>query len=339
MLPTFLREYETDERPVVRQDLGLHVGRITKIHYPDEATNFSKMFIEYDISCLRQASPDALACGITRIPYARAILASDYSGVAESTHWTLRVNSREESERFSGGLGTPVAEATGSMVLFACVDGNPKNAVILGCFPHGKTGTEYDSVNGHNLSSVFNGFKNTINKDGEYELFFTGPTNPDGTPVSQAIADKGGSLLRFSKDGSVTLSSGGKSSSNEPQSITLSTPDKQVQISTQALVINGGSQAFVRGSAYRDAEKALFDSLANRLSSACLDLVQVGLQLAAAGGALAVPVTGPPAAAPFIAQCAVDVSKAANELFLAAADIRAFEAKSTTFLSSKHKLD
>ncbi len=102
----------------------------------------------------------------------------------------------------------------GDTVLVAFLNGESREAVILGGLIHPARKSTLDITKGPQYASEFNGVETTINENGEYKLTFKAiPTNikkldekPDKTLPKPTYDDKvGGSFFEFDKTGSIEI--------------------------------------------------------------------------------------------------------------------------------------
>lgn len=102
----------------------------------------------------------------------------------------------------------------GDHVIVAFLNGNPREAIILGALPHSARKIKLDIKKGPQFISEFNGVETSINNDGEYKLTFKAvPTNlnkleaqPKGTLPAPVYDEKiGGSFFQFDKTGSIEI--------------------------------------------------------------------------------------------------------------------------------------
>lgn len=102
----------------------------------------------------------------------------------------------------------------GDSVLVAFMNGEAREAVILGCLQHAARDTKVDITKGPQYISEFNGIETTINENGEYKVIFKAvPTNVkelDAVPSKKIAPPKydekvGGSYFWMDKTGSLEL--------------------------------------------------------------------------------------------------------------------------------------
>lgn len=167
IVPSFLGVQERGEPTFgedIFQDIGLRVGEIKKVTYPDNPMSHGGRVAEYEILCTHRDGG-----GITHTHTYRGVQASTLFG--------------SKADRFGATFRTDASEepGVGARVLFMCINGNQQQAVIIGALE--PAGTRTDQNLGHNLFFEFNGVRFEINKDGEPTLTFGGATKTDGTLV------------------------------------------------------------------------------------------------------------------------------------------------------------
>lgn len=102
----------------------------------------------------------------------------------------------------------------GDHVLVAFLNGEAREAIILGSLTHSSRKPTIDITKGPQYAAEFNGVETTINENGEYKLTFKAiPTNikkldekPNKTIPKPTYDDKvGGSYFKFDKTGSIEI--------------------------------------------------------------------------------------------------------------------------------------
>jgi hypothetical protein len=102
----------------------------------------------------------------------------------------------------------------GDIVVVAFLNGEAREALILGCLTHSARKTTIDITKGPQYASEFNGVETVINENGEYTLTFKAiPTNikkldeKPNAALPKPIYDTkiGGSFLQFDKTGSIEI--------------------------------------------------------------------------------------------------------------------------------------
>lgn len=218
----------------------LKQGQVIKIHAPDDDTNFSKKFYEYDVLAIDTAG----ASNVAKKVYFNCIMADKFGSQADFERWQPRFVSEP-------GKSDTVTENT--RVLIHCIDGNTDKAIIVGCMKHpnlyGNSQKE-PTQTGPYYESEYNGINIKINDQGEFELTRRGPTNPKGeaTDTSDAVGYK----ITITKDGSAKFVTG-----DGDQVIEWNHPEKKVKINATNGVELGGGEHLVLGDTYRAAEDQL----------------------------------------------------------------------------------
>ena len=280
-------------------DTSLRVGEIVAAHNPNTSKSTSKKKMEYDVKVMYGNGEGA----ISTIVYRNVQLANLFGGVADFFNWTPRI----ENLDLKTGIGL------GSRVLILCINGNSRNAYIIGGVPHPDDKKQQKKEDGHNLEFEFNGLNAKVNKDGDLIVTHKSATNADG---SIKDSSKSGAFFSFTKDGKINLSA--------KANIYNETPDKFEIKTTNGVKINPGgimSQAFVRGTIYRQQEdimhqtiKPLLLTITTLLTAASTQIIATGglvaaagVTVTAAGGTLStagglhkIPVVGPKIAAPIV---------------------------------------
>lgn len=167
-------------------DFGLRLleGQITKIHYTDDATNQSKLYVEYDV-----LARDANGGTVT---YRNCRNGRDVSGFNDFEEQVLEANEVALAGKLESG--NIAKNMNGTMVVLAFFDKSVDKPVIIGGFPHRKN-TGAKKADGVRKKSEFRGLSIEVNKDGEYIITQKGVRTPDGkinNPIDTSI--------KFTKD-------------------------------------------------------------------------------------------------------------------------------------------
>jgi hypothetical protein len=337
----------------------LMFGEVKKVISPKDQRSLTGKYLEYDVEVQHKEGPGST---VTVITFPNCLLINSLAGVADRTSFTLRSD--------SSVAPTGETNTTGAKVLLLCVDGDASRAFILGGIREDSTVDAAD----HSYFFEFNGVQQTINKDGEFQIRYRGATKTDGTLTDDANADAEGSTIVFDKDGGIKLYT-----KDEKQFLYLNHKDKKLEIladeewnvqvnkkltfeagdtisikgdsscsievtdktfiKSAGLWVGAASDAVLLGETYRNAESKLFSSLASTLQTIQGLITTAANTLTAASAANAPPtVGGAVAAVPFAA--AGTALNSAGPLFAKmAADIQAFEALASTFLSKNNKMD
>lgn len=170
----------------------------------------------------------------------------------------------------------------GDSVLVAFLNGESREAVILGGLSHTARKSTIDVTKGPQYASEFNGIETTINQDGEYKLTFKAiPTNikklddkPNKTLPSPTYDDKvGGSFFKFDKTGSIEINDKDKQGVqnlriDKPKgtiqinsgkiSLTLTKKDEKVELKCKVLNITSDDKVNYKTKEYKlEAEKSV----------------------------------------------------------------------------------
>jgi hypothetical protein len=180
----------------LRNNLGLKVGIVVKVHEIGDKTNISKITPEYDVIVLEQNKTDP-SCD-TR--YRNCVTADVFGSRADFLDIKYRINEKED---FDGSI----KKQKGSMVLIMCIDGNGFDAIILGAVKHPARKTTLTKDKGHHLEGEFNGVNWKIDKDGALTVTFKSATDNDAKPKDTKA---GGSYYKMEKDGSIEAGDGNK---------------------------------------------------------------------------------------------------------------------------------
>lgn len=329
-------------------NFALRYGEVKKIYHKDHELNFSKLHTEYEVEVQHRDG-----VGITSTTTYRGVAASNLlGGLADKFEVTYRADTKQNTE----GAGN------GSKVLLLCISGDQSKAVILGGYsesPHEDTT--------HHMTLQFNGFRLHVNKDGEAELLFRGATNADGSRKGDEDAD--GSYLRFSKDGTVTVSGPGgeqyikidqtnrkmeiqadtggwtvssrqDATINAAQQVAIDAADGYISLtSSDGTIIGLGTDFMILGDTYRQAEGLANQTVSKALAGASTAGIAASAALMTAAGLNAIPMVGGIAAAPFLITAATQLQIHAQALNVASQALNTFENNYDKYLSRNNKND
>lgn len=316
-------------------DSFLRCGRVSKVYNPDDDGNQSKKFFEYDVEVDYYEGSGSYS----KLVYPRARIASVFGAVGDYTHYTPRIVSQQDTQINQG-----------SLVLVLCVNGDSRQAVIVGGIAHPSLPKE-DPNDGHHLGFEFNGINVDINKDGTLTLVHKGATDPDGT-VQNDTDQTNGTSIQLDENGDIWLQTG-KNGDNvvhlDSQNVKIRVDATQgdveinaqanVKITSQGVLTGTATDHTMMGDTYRNAEKTLHNKLQVAFTNLQSALSTIATQLGAAGTAMLIPTTGPVAAAPLVSAAAGGASTAAGLCSQMAQAITDFEAQSAPYLSAKNKSD
>jgi hypothetical protein len=228
---------------------NLRIGQVSNIYHTDSDQNYSKQYVEYEVTLFRTNANK------TNTPVTvRCVTVDLFGSVADKMSFTPR-----KSTAFSSGNAF---SNVGSMVLVLCVDSDLHQGVIVGGYPNNNLPTLKQNL-GHHLSFEFNGVRFNIDKDGQVAVKRRGPTNDDGAVVSGQETN-GGATVLMTSDGSVSIQSG---NGNEVK-VDLDATNGSLNLTcTEGVVINSGGYSMVRGETIRDSVATLVQGVINALAA------------------------------------------------------------------------
>jgi len=296
-------------------DFALRVGEVQRAVYPDDKdAPDGQKFVEYDVMV---EYVDEGTGAVTHQLYPRCTIINVFGGLADKFTFTLRGDDSQHRDRNapSPGLGF------GSKVLILCIQGKRHAGIIIGGV-RDEQDIKEEKKAGHNLHFVFNGVDCTINDAGELSVAYTGRTTVDGKRDSNVEEAVTGTKVTFLKNGNLVL---GTRDGN--QQLTLDRANKKVQLdvkngklvikASDGVEVGAATDAWVKGTTYRQAESAMLKQLQAQLTAAATAM-QTGKT----------PLTAPAA-----------LTAAATCFQLAAQAIASFEANADNYLSKKNTSD
>lgn len=318
-------------------NVALRVGEVTEIFYPEDTRNHSKQTVEYTVS-VQQMDHNSWAT----VDYPSCIVMNLFGGLGDKLRYTARA--REKNLVPDTGLGN------GSLVLLLCVNGATNRAVIIGGFQRDKDLPE-TKADGHNLHFNFNGMDAKINKDGEFSLAFGGATNADGVPLDSVQKDAIGGSLVFAKNGNITITDATGAQSiqidhnnkkviiNGSSEMDITVASGNVKILSNGVLVGDATDAWVKGTTYRQNEAQMNQKLSAALTTMNLALTAAAAALQTMSGALAAGIAGNMPAAPSAALAGIQIQIAAAQAAQMQAALTQFEAGASSYLSTKNKTD
>jgi hypothetical protein len=195
--PTFMSQGRNQGADFLH-GLPLRLGRVMRVHAPQDATNVSKRFHEYDV-LVDAAGENAVA---TRYMVPHCLVMSAFGGLADFSTWTPRVS--------EVGAGEQTNYGSGSRVLILLINGSSFGGVIVG----GVRASDFNGVtdqslvdkkaDGHQFTSQFNGVRAQVFDDGAFQLSVKGATDAKGALRDASFSTKSGTNILF-RDGAVDL--------------------------------------------------------------------------------------------------------------------------------------
>jgi len=176
------------------ENTRLRLGEVQERIPPTDPRNISKMVDEYRVYV--QHSDGGTMVG--RI-YDYCVLSNTFGSIADNLKYTLRATPsaiNKDSQKNNGA-------GKGAKVLLLCINGDTRNAIIIGGIHDSKE--VKDKSEGHHLNFVFNGVAININDAGELTLNIHGKTDLDGK-----TEDDVGSSVKIDKDGNISVKANGE---------------------------------------------------------------------------------------------------------------------------------
>lgn len=338
-----------------KQDNTLCIGVVREVRNV-ETTNE----LRYMVEVYRKTDTMIVACRMMR----------QFGGVFNYEDFVMQgYDHNAKSNNQNGTLAL-----AGDVVLVGKIGGSGREGIILGSMTHPARKSFLDSTKGPQYKSEFNGIETSINKDGEWILTFKGqPTNlsklkdtPNQVvPEPQYDTDVGTSFMKWDKTGSFTLSDeatdgdkfqklfidkkkgtidifSGKVSlhiAKSDQSVKWTNKSYTIESEKIRLGEENASDWLILGSTFRDKQKAMNDTVKDKLKAAKTALNTAKTKLTIAGGGMSAPISGAIAAGPQITLAATAIGDAATALDDAASAIATFESdgSSNNYLSKVSK--
>lgn len=310
-------------------NLRLRVGQVTAIIQPDDERSFSKRFIEYSVFVQERSG----GTGAGR-PY-RCLLADRFGSPADSESFSLRADpATYDSQSKKPGKG--------AKVLILCVNGEVLNAVIIGGVRDQTTSDSKRAKGKAWYSWVFNGAGLSVDDDGQLSLSFAGKTKTDGSADDSADSNAAGSILTFTKKGSIEAKTHSGTESwvlDHENKKVAGKADKFTFDHQHGVKIGSATDKMLLGSTYRKAEQTMNEDLAVNFQSLQAALQSAAVALTTAGSSMGVPVVGAVAAAPQITLAGQFLNLAGTYMAQLQKAIKTFEGQSQGFLSKFNELD
>jgi hypothetical protein len=338
----------------------LFLGEVKRIIYPADKASNQKRFPIYEVHVEYRAGN-----GPQTTSTFFCMLANHFGGIADLVRYTLRADPKEPEK---GKVIT-----TGARVLVLCVLGDTQRGYIIGGIRSDKGG-DLES-DGHNLFFEFNGTRFTIDKYGQPTLTFRGATDVKGDLLDSAVAEANGTKIGVDKEGSLTAATpedkqfirlnhkdkkieiladeewnvevNGKAVIKTGQDISVETTEgqidvtaaKKVYIKSEGVHVGDASDAWVKGTTYRQNEETMHSTMKGLLQGLNTAINLAGTFLNVAAGLQKVPVGGAVAASVPLQAAAQALSQAAPLFNQLASAISTFEGSKDSYLSKKNKCD
>ena len=329
----------------VLTNLAFRLGEVKHIIYPSSPKSVSKTAVEYDVLVQQQNGGKT---GVSMM-YHNCPVANLFGGVADILRFTLRASSTQQASHQDKHL----LAGNGSKVLLLCINGQTRNAVIIGGI---RTPVSNDSsikgsvdaqAEGHNLEFEFNGINFAIGDDGGMVLTFNGKTNANGSPADSVTDGAQGSTIAMTADGNISVTSPDMLQTvtidNANHKVTIDADTEMdlncsgpVNIIASGLNIGAATNALLLGSNYRFNDTLMNTQLSALATSISTLMTTAGTALASASVAGAVPIVGGILQAPFLATAGATLLAVTPLMVQWGAAIDAFEVQAKTYLSTKN---
>lgn len=150
-------------------------GQITRTYFIDDDRNVSKKYVEYDV--LVVADKGTMA----ELKNVRAMVG--LSGLNDYEYKILEDNQVALKGKLDAS--NPPQNMNGTWVIVGFLNGNYFQPYIKGSFDHPGLAGSATKEKGIHRFKTFRGFNETLNKDGELILGFSGTKNPEGKPTDE----------------------------------------------------------------------------------------------------------------------------------------------------------
>lgn len=330
-------------------DNVLRLGEIKKLIYPDNPLSYGKQTVEYEVEVQYR---DGNGITTTSI-YRGATISTLFGGEADRFHATLRPDAIRS-------LTEPVGE--GSKVVILCLSGDQKRGIILGGIEDPRNKRKEKKDDGHNLYFEFNGVRATINKEGEFQVRFIGATTTQGLLKDGVKEEDSGSLIKFTRGGSLILATDDGNehkitldhANSEIKILTTGHwkgevegmfdvkakrgfkmnssggafdigVDGRVSIQSEGVYVGQATEAWVKGTSYRQAESMMNKSIKSSFTQMATYANTASSMLKIAATANMVPMSGGAAAAPSFQAASQALMQLGQEFSKIAGHIGTFE--------------
>ena len=205
-----------DAKSSIMKNVGIKMGYIVDIYYPEHKNNISKTNIEYNVSVTERQGSSSTTTSLYRNCYVNNL----FGGINDSINFTHRPNNEYDD----------IKKNNGDLVLLMCMDGYATggNNVIIGSLA--RATKLYKEQDGHFYDFSFNGVKWNIDKDGQMTIAFTGAEDNKGQKVD---SNNTGTTLFIDKQGRFSIvdkESQGLSIDVVGKSMTLGNGESSIQI-------------------------------------------------------------------------------------------------------------
>lgn len=304
-------------------NIMLRVGEVQEVIYPDDKRSFSKKFVEYTVYVQHRGNGTAAT-----LLYTNCVLFNPLAGLTDRMVWKLR------AAKTAGKTGDGI-RGTGSKVLILCLNGETKNAVILGGIRDQDDPRDVDVAEknetaqnnlGQYLSAVYNGVRLLVNTDGELAITYTGKRKDDGSVDDSVDSNAPGTQLFITKDGNW-----GVTTKNSKETLKVDHKNKKIILKCDnGVKVGQATDKVLLGSTYRKAQQQLNNQLYAEITGASTALLSAATTMQTAT---------PTTVAAVVASAAASIQAASTQLRQAAQAIKQFENNAQQYLSQNNETD
>ena len=222
-------------------DVRIYKAQVEEVVYADSSKNKSGN-VEYNLIMFTGNSLEPAR------PIKNAVTLNSLGGINDYSEVVYKEKTRVYTKGTNGAKDSP-ENTNGDMVALFFLEGNETMPVILGPWSHKKNTKAATATDGHRIKGEYNGVEWEINKDGEFILtILGGPRDDDGGLTNE---DNGGLLIKFEKDGKISIDSG------DDAILTIDKNTKTIELDADIVKVGtSAAQSIVRG----DAFKTLFEA-------------------------------------------------------------------------------
>jgi hypothetical protein len=353
-MPDKLSQYEGSVAPAFLERMGrgkdrdflsklpLRLGRVVRVHNPDDASSRSRAFFEYDV--LVEEGSENTETTRTMLPHCWCM--SEFGGAADFSRSTPRVLDTDSQNMQDFG--------TGSRVLVMLINASSFAGVIIGGIQH-SSGEHDDRTKGHHSIWQFNGVRREVDSEGQLHYTMKGATDARGNLLASANIVAEGTGYHLLKDGTIQFDAkndwqetvGNNKNVTVQRQATLTSQTAGIDfianaglITTSSLGVHLGAatNAMMLGTTYRAAETALHSAKGAAWGAASAAFIAESTTWGVfAPFAVVLDPTGTLTA--FALASASATAAAGSAAAVAAGAITTFEGAAATFLSLKNLLD
>lgn len=240
-------------------NLGLRVGEVKQVVYPEDPDSRTKKFVEYHVVVQVRANGTAVT-----MQYRNCLPINVLGGgLADSNFELLRADAPQPGQ--SQDDSSSVALGYGSKVLILCINGSSAEPVIVGGIRDERDTDVGRKDRGVHKEWTYNGVRLLINDDGSFSVTREGPTTPAGVfdPNRGADESANGTKVEVTAEGTVRVSTPGDQQTvvvdHKAGTITV-TGDKDLTVHAQTIHVGKeADQAAVLGDVLVDLLGQLID--------------------------------------------------------------------------------